>query len=104
MKKIKDTKLMSDGEEIILSCGVYSNGRLAIQSFTQFGEPYAILTINIPEQELQDGEIIVKTWSENENISRAVLETGLFIDTGKRISAGFCEAEIWKLAPGVEIQ
>lgn len=103
--KIKDTELICDGEEIILSCGIYSNGRLAIQSFSkELGEPYAVLTVNIPEYELQDGEIIVKTWNENENFSKAVFKTGLFINTGKKVSTGFVEAEVWELAPGVKIR
>jgi hypothetical protein len=30
-------------------------------------------------------------------VARAAFETGLFHDTGKRIQAGFSQAQIWKV-------
>ena len=61
------------------------------------GERIATLTVNIPEAEIADDEIIVKTWSENEGIAKDALASGLFEDTGRRIPTGFVEAQVWRV-------
>jgi len=73
--------------------------RAAIQITSEYGEPYGTLTVNIPECPLQEekGEILVKTWSENEHFSKKMMETGMFEDTGKRWGTGFVEAQIWRV-------
>lgn len=62
--------------------------------------PYAILSVAIEgaAEQLKPGEYVIKAWSENEPTARAVLEAGIFVDTGKRIRSGFVEAQIWRLA------
>lgn len=80
----------------------YQKGNsLALQLITddEMQEPYATLTVNFPGAALNDDEIIVKTWSENEAVAAAALGTGLFEDTGKRIEAGFVVAEVWRIKP-----
>lgn len=64
--------------------------------------PVATLTVNIREVKLKEREILAKTWSENEEIARAVLASGLFMDTGKRIKTGFVEAQVWECYEGGE--
>ena len=71
--------------------------RIAIQ-LRAGGEPLAILTINLPDEPLNPSEMFVKTWSENAEIAAEALESGLFVDTGKRVPTGFVEAQIWKFA------
>lgn len=83
-------------------CAKYSNGRLAIQALAEGGIPLGVLTVNLPDEELGAGEFFVKTWSENETFSECALKTGLFEDTGKRISTGQAQAQVWKLAKEVE--
>jgi hypothetical protein len=58
---------------------------------------YAKLSVNIPEQKLEENEFCIKTWSENEELARIVMESGLFEDTGNRVTCGFTEAQIWRL-------
>lgn len=62
------------------------------------GEAIATLTVNIPEVPLEEGEFIVKTWSENERIAADCLASGLFVDTGKRVRTGWVMAQIWRFA------
>jgi hypothetical protein len=75
----------------------------AIELVLADGEPFGTLTVNIPEalevhkEKLGDMEIVVKTWSENEALAEAALKTGLFEDTGRRISTGFVLAQIWRV-------
>ena len=84
--------------ELELQKASYSNNRLAIQLiWTQTGEPWATLTVNLPDVELDEGEFFVKAWSENKDTARALMEqTDLFVDTFKTVPTGFVEAEVWK--------
>ncbi len=61
------------------------------------GEPIARLTVNEPEVQLAPDEVLVKTWSENEEISRDAMKTGWFEDTGRRILVGYVEAQVWRV-------
>lgn len=63
------------------------------------GEPYATLTVCIPERshELKRNEVFVKTWGENEHFLGDLINSRLFADTGRRVRAGYTEAAIWKL-------
>lgn len=77
----------------------YAGGRLAIKYVDiKSGEPFSILTVNLPDDELADGEFFVKTWSENEKTAKAAIESGFYKDTGRRVKTGFVEAEVWKFA------
>lgn len=63
----------------------------------QDGSPIATLTVCIPGIKLNENEVLVKTWGENEGLAvKALTELG-FQDTGKRVSTGFVQAEIWEL-------
>ncbi len=76
--------------------GAYANGRVALQLFSDKQGPIATITVNLPEEPLEDGEFFVKGWSENERIIPDVLASGLFEDTGKRVPTGFVEAPVWR--------
>jgi hypothetical protein len=75
----------------------YGSSRIAILLQEQDGEPFGTLTVNLPDEEIEDGEIIVKTWSGNEPLADAAMKSGLFSDTGKRLKTGFVEAQIWRI-------
>lgn len=90
-------KIKMDGQTLILQTAKYQySGRLAIQAVTEDYEPWAKLTVNLDEP-LEEGEFFVKTWEENDPVSEAARNSGLFIDTGKRVKTGFVEAEVWKV-------
>jgi hypothetical protein len=61
-------------------------------------DEWATITTNIVGLALESGEFPVKTWSENEILREPLLASGLFVDTGKRVSTGFVEAELWRRA------
>lgn len=69
------------------------SGRPCISLVDKYGLPYERITINIPEEELEDNEVIVKVYSENELIIPQVRH--LFEDTGKRARA--IMAPIWRV-------
>jgi hypothetical protein len=97
--KLNNLPIAGIGKLVVVK---YSDGdRVAIQAKSLDNEPYGTLTVNIPECPLDEnkGEILVKTWSENERFSKTVFDTGLFEDTGKRFGTGFVEAQVWRVKP-----
>jgi len=62
-----------------------NNDRMALRLVTLEGEPYATLTINVPEVMLAEDEVIIKTYSENEYVALEAWKTDLFKDTGRRV-------------------
>ncbi len=87
-----------DGETIVALTTQYAAGGLAVELLAEDGEPYARLSVNLEGLTLPAHQFAVKTWSENEEISKAARRSGLFSDTGGRVSTGFVTAEIWELA------
>lgn len=60
------------------------------------GEFFGTITINNPKIPLQDGEICVKTYSENSWVPQLLtLFPNDFKDTGKRVEVGFMTVPIW---------
>lgn len=86
--------------ELELMKASYSNNRLAIQLIDiPSNEPWAMLTVNLPDATLDDGEFFVKTWAENWNTANALMvQTDLFVDTFKSVPTGYVEAMVWKFA------
>ena len=79
----------------------YQNGRVAIVANTEDGDMFGRLTVNIPDSPQRDGEIFVKTWSENKYWVPQVL-IGLpeiFRNTGEKAQTGFVDADVWKYTP-----
>lgn len=98
MPVINGTKFTAYGEELEMRETCYANKRIAIKlQSTKDGAPWGVLTVNVPDVHLDDGEILVKTWSENKPFRAPALATGLFQDTGKRVPAGYAQAEIWRM-------
>jgi len=63
------------------------------------GSLFAVISCCIPEYiELEEGEILIKSWSENEEVVNFLRETSeKFSDTGRRVPTGHVEAEVWKM-------
>jgi hypothetical protein len=94
-----------DDQIIELIVKRYANGNPAIIGYDRAtGKKFSNLSFNLvspdltAEQTLEPGDIMIKTWSENEVFAQRVRESGLFLDTGKRICLQFAEAEVWRLA------
>ncbi|MDI6789932.1 MAG: hypothetical protein QME44_04485 [Thermodesulfobacteriota bacterium] len=60
-------------------------------------EPEAKATVNVPEAELSEDEIIIKDWSENEGMLEFFLDNGLAIDTGRTVGTGQVIASVVKI-------
>lgn len=69
------------------------------------GEPYTDLSTNMRAHgaAVADDEVVIKTWSENEHVIEPMLQSGFFEDTGKRVPAGFAEAQIWRFKSAAHV-
>jgi len=76
----------------------YSNGRTALELVAWEddhdrdlfeGEPIATCTVNILEIELEENEVLIKDYSENEGMLQSLLDAGIVKTTGKVMSSGF---------------
>lgn len=93
------TTLQALGEYLVLFETQYANnGRVAYLLQTTAGEPWCDVTVNLPEVQLGDGQFAVKTWGEQQMMREPLLSSGVFRDTGRRVPAGFAQAEVWTLA------
>lgn len=59
-----------------------NNDRLAVFALTD-GEPYTDLSVNMPEEELADGEFVFRTYSENEGLFEQLVDAGAVRFTGR---------------------
>ena len=71
----------------------YANGNLRVQLNTA-EEPYATLSTNIAGVWLEKDCFIAKNYSENEGLNEQFIKSGLFEDTGEKVSAGFVSCPI----------
>jgi hypothetical protein len=96
--KLLRVNLFGTACDTVFDVQSYHNGRPALQLIDAAdGGPFGVLTCNLPDIPLEDGEVIIKNWSENEDIAKAALASGYFKDTGKRVATGFVEAQIWRV-------
>ena len=76
-----------NGESVIVGTRTYPNGRIAITLTCEDGMPYATVSTNVPEINLQEREFIL---SHNcSSILGHLMSAGLFVDTGKKVDYGF---------------
>lgn len=86
-KEVTHTTLTYNGQELVLCKTEYQDGRLAVivRDAMSF-EPYAALSVAVyddPEAELPEGEFWLKTYSENEEITKVLTGLGLIEMTGR---------------------
>ena len=74
-----------------LKVGRYGNGSIAIQGFSQCGEPLFKATVALDELPSDDC-VLLKGWGENEGIPESLVAAGIVELTGKTIPTGYCEA------------
>lgn len=103
IKRIPNCNVFSSECTIIVCAGQYANGRLAIALYVEedaFVELFATLTVNLPDEPLDDGEVFVKNWSVNEILFPWVEEQGILArPTGRVVPSGFVLVPVYRLHP-----
>lgn len=76
----------------------YNNGRVALQLVDSItGESVAIATVNLPDVYVQRGTVLIKNWSENEGVLKALQEAGVIGESMGEVPTGFVVAHVCKL-------
>jgi len=86
---------------VFLCASVYStNLRPAISLVCADDEmPYGVLSVNLPDANLADDEILVTgDWNLPTDLKAALLETGKFVQTGRWNQVGFDRGDVWRIA------
>jgi hypothetical protein len=78
--------------------GGYNNLTPCIAAFTDDDQQFGRLTVNIDQEPLWPGEVIIKTYSENESWAPQVLKNlpHVFQDTGRVAESGYVKCPIYK--------
>jgi hypothetical protein len=81
----------------LVQTGCYPNGRPALGLIDpEDGEPYFTVTVNLPDQEIPEGHVFVKAWSENEGLLQALIKAGV-LEVIDWTPCGYTEAAECKL-------
>ncbi len=93
-----------DGRRVgsfLLRAGEYGNGRLAIQAIAADGIPECVVTVNLIDDELSEGEFFVRFEAREHAaaVFEALIADGIAAPTGRVVAAGRVEryAEAWRL-------
>ena len=75
--------------------GQYSNGRKALELIdTEDGCPVMVATVNIPEAVLNEGEAIIKNYSENEGVLDFLQKNKIVGPVKREIGTGFVSCPV----------
>lgn len=97
---IKNLNVRFKEWDCVVFVGVYESGRIALQLFdAKDMEPVATATVNLPDAPLEEYEVLIKDYSENEGMVDALVKAGLVTDTTKRVPTGFAAASVCQLTP-----
>jgi hypothetical protein len=87
------------GTEIIIDYSQeYDNGQPVIEFYEkETGEPYLTATTNLQGIDLEENEILIKDYSENEGVLAFLEENKIVEFTGKYIHSGWVGIPVCKL-------
>ena len=75
----------------------YADGNTCLQAVDDEGFPAGILSVNLPETNINANHVWIKSWSENEGVLTALVESGLVKPLGITQPTGFCAAALVEL-------
>jgi hypothetical protein len=88
---------------VFINRGKYREGRPSLMLLdAEDGCPYAIASVNMPEVNLEDDEIIVKNYSENVGMFEFLTENNIVTPTGAYVGTGFACMPVAKINPESE--
>lgn len=61
------------------------------------GAQYMTASVNVPDHFLQEGEVIIKNYSENEGILKALVEAGVVEPPHAKVRCGYVKADLCRM-------
>jgi len=84
--------------DVYLQYKKYYNGRVCIQlTHAHDHDPVAIATVNLPDDELGEGEVFIKNYSENEGMLEWLEKNGIVERTGRVVPSGYVTIPVCRL-------
>ena len=77
----------------------YCNGRVAILSDTEDGEPYCDITVNIPDEPLEENEVVIDQLCDSIGLLALLIEKGIMTPHHRTVRSGFCDFKICRYDP-----
>ena len=90
------------GENVQAVCTKFMNGRTCILLLTEDGCPYIRCVANVPEVDLEDDEVVIRTYGECEGILPILQEAGIVGPALKYVVGGHVRMPVCKLLIEVE--
>ena len=84
---------------LVLQFGQYrNNNRVSITLIdAEDGIPFAVATVNLPDEPMADNEVAIKNHSENEGILWALQDAGVVGEIKREVQSGFVGIPIVEL-------
>lgn len=82
--------------------GQYPNGKLAIQLLSDYFEPMARMSVNLPDVELSDREFHLDM-NQCYSLIKDIMDCGHFEGTGRFHQSGFNDYEVFRVKDHVNI-
>lgn len=103
MKEFTFTTKSGGSYQVFIELGKYRNGQTAVSLIdAEDGSPVATVTVCVPELSLDENEIIVKDYSENEGMLEFLLENNIVEERSEFIDTGYVRCPVVKLLPEAE--
>lgn len=81
-----------------LEKGVYNNGRIALELVNvKNDEPILVATINIPEIHIENDEVVIKNYSENDGVLDVLVKAKIISLPIRYTTTGLISSPICKL-------
>ena len=99
LRNVKDVGIIKVlGYNCKLHIARYSNGRVAISLVDAVdGSPIFKATVNVPSENVPEGYVAIKNYSENEGVLDYLVQAGVVGKSVGKIPAGYLEADLCKL-------
>lgn len=68
------------------------------------GSPIARATVNLTHHALNQNEVLIKNYSENEGVLESLVAAGLIRDTGKTVNSEYATLHVAALTPAIAEQ
>ncbi len=105
MKEFTFTTNFGSSYQVHLEKGTYRNGQTSLQLVDATdGQPVAVASVSVPTLELDENEIVVKDYSENEGMLDFLLENNIVEMRNEYIELGYNTAPVVKLLDETEWQ
>lgn len=98
-KKIFQFSNKHHNKAVVIELVPYSNGRTAIALFTLEQEPFMVASVNVPSVHLEEDEVIIKDYSENEGVLKFLEDNNIVHATPYAVQVGHTYCKICILQP-----